>query len=547
MKYDDAEYAFLNFETDLDTDAGYTYIGQYLAWAILTGLGNTHPQRGAAWLDSHAALRERRTTPGEVLATFCDGKLTDDDLNEEGNAFTRVYYEKHYYADYETTMTPLMADTGHPTDDFCSVPDTWESYALLAPVLDRRYADWKAGNAGGAAPTPGGGRPPDQAGPTASTPSSTSTATAKPVLSLEPLSAEEALPVVPTAESRQAVRALRQRAEAGDREAWFDLAAEYLTGQRVPQDFIQAAAALEQAAQLGQVDAQYNLGVCYQRGEGKPKDLAQAQRWWGMAAEAGHGSALYMLGECYRSGAGVARDLIAANALMLYAKQRGSTDAARAGITAGSLRESVELLDKLRQPGQLVAVLAARRRALAAGQVDAGVQAWQRGEPLRRQDDADKARTGDATASQPAAEARPRPSTVPAAAPRQPSASAGAGAGAGAAATATTPRQVPRPHARTAQDSVAPARFGPFHVALLIGASAMILLLLMVGSVTGAPLRAAAVVFGLVGAIGSWQVSGELGTSTPMRIVLTVLSAVPVFGSFACIVVLLRWVRSSSG
>jgi hypothetical protein len=540
MKYDDAEYAFLNFETDLDSDAGYTYIGQYLAWAILNGLGNTDPTRGADWLASHAALREQRTTPGEVLATFCDGKLTDDDLNEEGNAFTRFYYEKHYYADYETTMTPLMADTGHPTDDFCSVPDTWESYALLAPVLDRRYADWKAGNDGNGGPAAGSGRRPDEDGRVAATASAASAAAPRPVLSLEPLSIEEALPVVPSTEAREAVRALRQRAEAGDREAWFDLAAEYLTGQRVPQDVIQAAAALEKAAQMGQVDAQYNLGVCYQRGEGKPKDLAQAQRWWGMAAEAGHASALYMLGECYRSGAGVARDLVAANALMLYAKQRGSTDAARAGVTAGSLRESVELLEKLRQPGQLVAVLAARRWALAAGQVDAGVQAWQGGEPLRRPDDAGKARAGEATASQPTAEERSQPSpTARAAAPQ-------ASLGAAAAEAATTPRPTPRPRARTSRDSADPGHFGPFHLALLIGAAAMILLLLMVGSVTGAPLRAAAVVFGLVGAIGSWQVSGELGTPTPMRIVLTLLSALPVFGSFACIAVLLRWVRSRS-
>lgn len=32
-KYDDAEYCFLNFETDLENEAGGTHIGMYLAWA----------------------------------------------------------------------------------------------------------------------------------------------------------------------------------------------------------------------------------------------------------------------------------------------------------------------------------------------------------------------------------------------------------------------------------------------------------------------------------------------------------------------------------
>lgn len=497
MKYDDAEYYFLNFETDLDNDAANTYIGQYLAWAILNDLASTDPGLGDGWLASHAALRARRTTPGEVLATFCDCKLTSDDLNTQGNAFTAWYYAERYATDYERTMAALMPDTGHPTDDFCSVPDTWASYDLLAPMLDRRLAEWKADH--------GGGDPPANDPAPTTTPPTSATA-GKPELSLEPLDTDEPPPAVPSADARDALRALRQRAEGGDREAWFDLAAAYLTGQDVPQDFAQAAMALEKAARLGQVDAQYNLGVCFQRGDGKPKDLQQALRWWGMAAEAGHADALFMLGQAYRNGAGVPKDFVASNALMLYARRRGSRDAINAGVMSGSVGESMALYERLREPGQLIAVLAARRRGLADGTVDGGVDAWTRGEPL-------------------------------------------AASSANSATTRATPGSAPTPKpARRAAPAADSTRPGVSHVALLIGAiSTFVLLLMAGGNVADGTFRTTAVVLGLIGAWGSASVSGTVGAGLPTRVLLAILSALPFVGSFVCIAVLLRWVRVRNG
>jgi len=38
MKYDDAEFCFLNFETELANEAGGTHTGMYLAWAAQRGL-----------------------------------------------------------------------------------------------------------------------------------------------------------------------------------------------------------------------------------------------------------------------------------------------------------------------------------------------------------------------------------------------------------------------------------------------------------------------------------------------------------------------------
>ncbi len=142
MKYDDAEYLFLNFETERDNDDAGTHIGMYLAWAILRGLGGEHFSAPEA--ASHIQrLKAREITGAEVLWDRCDGKLTDDDFNAVGNAFTAAYYEKFFTRDYERVFQRDFVDTGHAVDDLCSVPDTWANFERMAHVLDQRFAQWQ--------------------------------------------------------------------------------------------------------------------------------------------------------------------------------------------------------------------------------------------------------------------------------------------------------------------------------------------------------------------------------------------------------------------
>ncbi|MGQ0800181.1 MAG: tetratricopeptide repeat protein [Pseudomarimonas sp.] len=518
MKHDDAEYAFLEFETELDNNAANTHIGMYLAWAVLNRLVPESKWEGSTWDVALNEVRERRKTGGEFLSDQCDCKLMSDDLNEEGNAFTLSYYGRQFVADYEAVFAQQIPDTGHPTDDLCCVPDTWENFDLLRPLLDRRFAEWKAGTGSSSLPD-------------------ATAASIKQPLTLEPLAPvglsglatepprdAEPAPVVPTAEKRATVAELRKRADGGDREAMYALAIEYLTGESIPQDYAQAAAQLEKAAQLGLVEAQYNLGVCFQRGDGKPKSIEQAMRWWGMAAEAGHAEALYMLGMCYRAGDGVAKDFIASNALMLMAKARGSRDAQRAGVMAGSFAASMLLAEKLRLPGQLIAQLSARRLALRAGTVDDGLALW------RDAANADSPKDPNAVAG-------PRVESL-----------ATANAGRAASSGRTHQPTAQSESAHSSERHAAPAKpIGLHHLALAIGSFAFILLLLLAGTLVGTPLKLAAVALAVIGAWGSYATCHELEVSPVMRFVFTALSLVPVAGSFACIAVLLRWVRSRSG
>ncbi|MFY2763157.1 tetratricopeptide repeat protein [Arenimonas sp. MALMAid1274] len=452
MKYDDAEFAFLNFETDLDNEAAGTHAGMYLAWAASRGLLG----HDAATL---APLLARQVTGSQFYFDQCDGKLMDEDFNDEGNAFTASYYERQFIADYEQVFGADLPDTGHPNDDLCSLPDTWENFDRLAPLLDQRLAEWKQG----------GARP-------GSSPTATATPAVAPVaLALEPTPGET-------------LDALRKRAQDGDHEAWFDLGVEYITGQKVPQDMAEAARCFERGAERGSQGCQFNLGVCYQHGDGRPKDLAQAARWFAQAADAGHAEATFHLGLAVRHGHGVPQDTTLSNALMLVARARGSANAAREGVMAGTMLESGLMAERIQKRGQLLEAMAMSRAAAA-----------------RR----------------PAAPAAPRtgtPSRAPVPATRAPTVAAGTPAG-------------------------APSGWHAGRYALGLGAGAFILLLLLAPVMPGRPLQVAALVLAVVGAWGVHRCCAELGASPLRTWVFTLLALVPVAGSFACIAVLLNLVR----
>lgn len=138
MIFDSADYYFIDFQSDLPKGAAYTHIGMYAAWLALRGLGSTDLN------DYLYHLRTRRMSCGEFLAEACDGKLGTQDVNAEGQAFSEDYYAAHFRADYERLFKAEFGRSGHQVDDFCSLPDSWHNFDRLAPVLNRRWMDWKA-------------------------------------------------------------------------------------------------------------------------------------------------------------------------------------------------------------------------------------------------------------------------------------------------------------------------------------------------------------------------------------------------------------------
>jgi TPR repeat protein len=126
----------------------------------------------------------------------------------------------------------------------------------------------------------------------------------------------------------EAVKWIRKAADKGYPMAQFSLGNCYDNGNGVTKNAVEAAKWWRKAADQGHIYAQYNLGNSYHLGRGVPKDQIEAVKWWRKAADQGHASAQYNLGVCYRDGAGVAKDQVEAAKWYRKAAEQGHAEAA---------------------------------------------------------------------------------------------------------------------------------------------------------------------------------------------------------------------------
>ncbi len=126
-----------DFPEDLPDENGGTHIGIYLAWIINNDLqGEFHTEESAEALQD---VKNRKITGRDFLIEQCDEKFWEEDLNDEGLAFTEFYYSKTYFDDYAETLTENLPSIYH-------VENTWENYDKIALVIAKRFEEWKGNN-----------------------------------------------------------------------------------------------------------------------------------------------------------------------------------------------------------------------------------------------------------------------------------------------------------------------------------------------------------------------------------------------------------------
>ncbi|HQU82569.1 MAG TPA: hypothetical protein PKY59_05580 [Pyrinomonadaceae bacterium] len=126
-----------DFPDDLPEENGGTHIGIYLAWIINNNLqGELHNDESAEALQK---IKNREITGRDFLIEECDEKFWDEDLNEEGLAFTEFYYCEIYFEDYAEVLENDLPSIYH-------AENTWENYDKVALVIDRRFKEWKGKN-----------------------------------------------------------------------------------------------------------------------------------------------------------------------------------------------------------------------------------------------------------------------------------------------------------------------------------------------------------------------------------------------------------------
>jgi hypothetical protein len=128
MKYDDATWhSGGNFPSESPDEYGGTHIALFLKWCLTKGWA------GELLLEEPEAVRQ--VIDGSLSATdflfnYCDGQLTDDCLNEEGNAFAEEYYgEGGFY---------LLDYTEHFGDLLYVAPESAHDFGQFSKILDAR-------------------------------------------------------------------------------------------------------------------------------------------------------------------------------------------------------------------------------------------------------------------------------------------------------------------------------------------------------------------------------------------------------------------------
>ncbi len=125
------------FPTDRMPEQGYVHIGIYLVWLIRQDMLDPGWVASSGVSRAIAAINDGSECV-TALRDMTDGALTSEMLSADGLAFTSAYYAPEY---------------GYPRDwrhvfggkaDRYDVPDDWETYERIAPLIDRRHAEWIA-------------------------------------------------------------------------------------------------------------------------------------------------------------------------------------------------------------------------------------------------------------------------------------------------------------------------------------------------------------------------------------------------------------------
>jgi hypothetical protein len=136
--YDKAKWHYEgDFPADLPKRQAFVHTGMYLGWIIDRGL---YSEEFAVDAAKDIRRFKARQITGPQVYRICDGSLAADMLSEEGNAFSRAYFDfdkGRFLSDYDELMCDELPSMYH-------VRGTWKNYERLKARIDSRFAKWKA-------------------------------------------------------------------------------------------------------------------------------------------------------------------------------------------------------------------------------------------------------------------------------------------------------------------------------------------------------------------------------------------------------------------
>ncbi len=136
-KYDDVSWHYDgDFPPELTEKNACTHIGMFIGWVIKRGLEGEFLKEIAS--DGIRKLKSGEITGGEFIYSYCDGKLTNEDLSDSANKFAEEYYENDdaYMSDYAEALGEDVLTLYH-------VEDNPNNALLIKDILDKRFKEYQ--------------------------------------------------------------------------------------------------------------------------------------------------------------------------------------------------------------------------------------------------------------------------------------------------------------------------------------------------------------------------------------------------------------------
>jgi len=73
-----------------------------------------------------------------------DEKFWEDNMNAEGNEFTKFYYETQEGNEISYFCEDYVGLLGETVNSIYEIENTWDNYEKLRPLIDKRYREWKS-------------------------------------------------------------------------------------------------------------------------------------------------------------------------------------------------------------------------------------------------------------------------------------------------------------------------------------------------------------------------------------------------------------------
>ncbi|MFY1047144.1 hypothetical protein [Chryseobacterium sp. GP-SGM7] len=150
-KYDDASWHYGgDFPEGLPEKNGVTHTGMFLNWCIEKDFVSTEFKEDTE--EEIEKLKRREITGAEFIIDSMDGKFSEYDLNDFGNAFAKDYYVDEtdftdrfssFATDYLNLFDSIAEESNYEYETFYHIEDSYENYNLMKQIIDHRFEEWK--------------------------------------------------------------------------------------------------------------------------------------------------------------------------------------------------------------------------------------------------------------------------------------------------------------------------------------------------------------------------------------------------------------------